>query len=102
MPAAEFLPLDPSAIDVKSFDCGRDVINAYLRRCAAKKMTLNMSRTFVLPYVPDESARKSHAASYCTLAHQTLAREELPNPSHLPCYPVPVILLAQLGVDRQF
>ncbi|MDE0410811.1 MAG: GNAT family N-acetyltransferase [Gammaproteobacteria bacterium] len=102
MPTAEFLPLDPSAIDVKSFDCGKDVINAYLRRYAARNMALNLNRTFVLLYVPDESTGKSHAAAYYTLAHQTLVREELPDPSRLPRYPVPVVLLAQLGVDRRF
>ena len=102
MPAAEFLPLDPAAIDVRSFDCGKDAINTYLRRYAARNMALNLSRTFVLPCVPDESAGKSHVAAYCTLAHQTLVREELPDPSRLPRYPVPVVLLAQLGVDRRF
>ena len=102
MPAAEFLPLDPSAVDVRSFDCGKDAINAYLRRHAAKNMALNLNRTFVLPYAPDERARKLHVAAYYTLAHQTLAHEELPDPSRLPRYPVPVILLAQLGVDRRF
>lgn len=60
-------------------------------------MALNLNRTFVLPYAPDESVRKLHVAAY-----YTLAREELPDPSRLPRYPVPVILLAQLGVDRQF
>lgn len=102
MPAAEFLPLDPSAVNVKSFDCGKDAVNTYLRRYAAKNMALNLNRTFVLPYAPDESVRKLHVAAYYTLAHQTLAREELPEPSRLPRYPVPVILLAQLGIDRQF
>jgi GNAT superfamily N-acetyltransferase len=41
-------------------------------------------------------------AAYYTLAHQTLVREELPDPSRLPRYPVPVILLAQLGIDQRF
>lgn len=102
MPTTEFLPLDPSAINVKSFDCGKDAINTYLRRYAAKNMALNLNRTFVLPYTSEESSEKSHVAAYYTLAHQTLVREELPDPSPLPRYPVPVILLAQLGIDRRF
>jgi len=102
MPTAEFLPLDPSEINVKSFDCGKDAINTYLRRYAAKNMALNLNRTFVLPYSPDEGSEKSHVAAYYTLAHQALVREELPDPSRLPRYPVPVILLAQLGVDHRF
>ena len=102
MPTAEFLPLDPSAIDIKSFDCGKDAINTYLRRYAAKNMALNLNRTFVLPYAPEGGAGKAFVAAYYTLAHQTLLREELPDPSRLPRYPVPVILLAQLGIDRRF
>lgn len=102
MPTAEFLPLDPSAINVKSFDCGKDAINTYLRRYAAKNIALNLNRTFILPYTPEEGSEKSHVAAYYTLAHQTLVREELPDPSRLPRYPVPVILLAQLGIDRRF
>src|SRR5690554_4089580 len=102
MPTAEFLPLDPREVNVKSFDCGKDAINIYLRRYAAKNMSLNLNRTFVLPYTSRESPEKSHVAAYYTLAHQTLVREELPDPPQLPRYPVPVILLAQLGVDRRF
>jgi len=102
MPTTEFLPLDPSAINVKSFDCGKDAINTYLHRYAAKNMALNLNRTYVLPYTSEESSEKSHVAAYYTLVHQTLVREELPDPSRLPQYPVPVILLAQLGIDRRF
>ncbi len=102
MPTTEFLPLDPSAVNVKSFDCSKDAINTYLHRHAAKNMALNLNRTFVLPYTTKGSSEKSHVAAYYTLAHQTLVREELPDPSRLPRYPVPVILLAQLGVDQRF
>ena len=102
MPRPEFLPLDTRAINVKSFDCGKDAINTYLRRYAAKNMALNLNRTFVLPYTAHRSSEKSHVAAYYTLAHQTLMREALPEPPRLPRYPVPVILLAQLGVDRRF
>lgn len=102
MPTAEFLPLDPRAINVKTFDCDKAAINTYLRRYAAKNMALNLNRTFVLPYKPVAGSEKSHVAAYYTLAHQTLVREELPDPSRLPRYPVPVILLAQLGIDQRF
>lgn len=102
MPTTDFLPLDASAINVKSFDCGKDAINTYLRRYAAKNMALNLNRTFVLPYTLEENSEKYHVAAYYTLAHQTVVREELPSPSRLPRYPVPVILLAQLGIDQRF
>ena len=102
MPSADFLPLDPKTIDVKSFDCGKDAINTYLHRYAAKNMALNLNRTFVLPDRAAESSRKSQVAAYYTLAYQTLIREDLPDLTRLPRYPVPVILLAQLGIDQRF
>jgi GNAT superfamily N-acetyltransferase len=102
MPTTEFFPLDLNVINIKSFDCGKDAINTYLRRYAAKNMALNLNRTFVLPYVSEKSAEKPHVAAYYTLAYQTLVREELPDPTRLPRYPIPVILLAQLGIDQRF
>jgi GNAT superfamily N-acetyltransferase len=102
MPTVEFLPLDPRTINVRTFDCGKEAINVYLRRYAAKNMALNLNRTFVLPYTTEDSSEKLQVAAYYTLAHQTLVREELPDPSRLPRYPVPVILLAQLGIDQRF
>jgi len=82
--------------------CGKGRINAYLHRYAVKNMSLNLSRTFVPPYALEKNSAKSNVAAYYTLAHLTLAREEPPNPSGLPRYPAPVILLAQLGIDQQF
>jgi GNAT superfamily N-acetyltransferase len=102
MPTVDFLPLDPRSIDVKTFDCGKEAINVYLRRYAAKNMALNLNRTFVLPYTTGDTPEKPEVAAYYTLAHQTLVREELPDPSRLPRYPVPVILLAQLGIEQRF
>lgn len=102
MPITEFLPLDPKAAHAKSFDCGKNAINTYLHRYAAKNMVLNLNRTFVLPYTRDENSEKPHIAAHYTLAHQTLIREKLPDPSRLPRYPVPAILLAYLGIDQRF
>ena len=101
MPTVEFLPLDSRTINVKTFDCGKEAINVYLRRYAAKNMALNLNRTFVLPYTTEDNSEKPQVAAYYTLAHQTLVREELPDPSRLPRYPLPVILLAQLGIDQR-
>ena len=101
MPTVEFLPLDSRTINVRTFDCGKEAINVYLRRYAAKNMALNLNRTFVLPYTTEDHSEKPQVAAYYTLAHQTLVREELPDPSRLPRYPLPVILLAQLGIDQR-
>jgi GNAT superfamily N-acetyltransferase len=107
MPIVEFSSVDLRTINVKTFDCGKQAINVYLRRYAAKNLALNLNRTFVLPYSTEDSttvasSEKPEVAAYYTLAHQTLVREELPDPSRLPRYPIPVILLAQLGIDQRF
>ena len=65
-------------------------------------MALNLNRTFVLPHTTEAGTDKPQVAAYYTLGHQTLMREKLPDPSRLPRYPVPVILLAQLGIDLRF
>ncbi|MEX0738980.1 MAG: GNAT family N-acetyltransferase [Pseudohongiella sp.] len=102
MARADFTPLDPRIINTRTFDCGKDAINIYLRRFAAKNMALNLNRTYVLPAPPVGTASKSSVVAYYTLALQTLQRQEMPDPTRLPRYPLPVILLAQLGVDRRF
>jgi GNAT superfamily N-acetyltransferase len=102
MPIAEFLPLDAHRIEVKSFNCGKDAVTTYLRRYAIKNMALNLNRTFVLPYQSEASPDKLSVAAYYTLTHQTLVREDVPTARKLPRYPIPVILLAQLGIDRRF
>lgn len=102
MAGAEFVPLDTRNFNVKTFDCGKDFINVYLRRFAAKNMALNLNRTYVLPSPARGSAGKASVAAYYTLALQTLERSDLPVPGRLPRYPLPVILLAQLGVDHRF
>ena len=94
MPTAEFLPLNPKTVDVKSFDCGKAAINTYLRRYAAIHMALNLNRTSILSFTREESSKKFRVAAYYTLAYQTLIRDEIPDPTRLPRYPVPVILLA--------
>ena len=62
MPTVEFLPLDPRTINVRIFDCGKEAINVYLRRYAAKNMALNLNRTFVLPYTSEDSSEKPQVA----------------------------------------
>ncbi len=102
MQTTDFVPLNSGNANVRAFDCGKDAINTYLRRFAAKNMALNLNRTYVLPAANNTSAVKPDVAAFYTLAQQTLLREDLPDPSGLPRYAIPVILLAQLGVDRRF
>ena len=62
MPAVEFLPLDPRTINVRTFDCGKEAINVYLRRYAAKNMVRGLN-----------------------LDHLSVVRERLPGQGGLEC-----------------
>lgn len=65
-------------------------------------MALNLNRTYVLLNPAIQLSKKASIAAYYTLAHQTVVRAEIPNQNGLPRYPVPVVLLAQLGADMKF
>ncbi len=100
----EFIPLDAKQVDVKTFDCGKEAINTYLKRFAARNMRMGLSASFVLPFRrdQDEPDAKRHIAAYYTLANQSVTPESTPINKSLPRYPAPVILLARLGVDISF
>ncbi|GAB5415302.1 MAG: GNAT family N-acetyltransferase [Congregibacter sp.] len=98
----KFVGLNPSYHDVKAFDCGKPDMNAYLARFAAKNMRLKLSMTWVLPAEDRVEEKKKTIAAYYTLASSTVTREEVPINDQPPRYPVPVILLARLAVDKRF
>ncbi|MDX1757671.1 MAG: acetyltransferase [Marinobacter sp.] len=78
-------------------------MNDFLRREARNQMEKNINRTWVLV---DEEARKeppAHILGFFTLTNATVVRDELPIQqarSQYPAYPIPVIKLAWLGVDK--
>lgn len=98
---SEFVPLNPSRINVKSFDCGKKPINDYLHRYAVKNMGLGINSTFVLPYQKegDFVDAKFRVAAFYTLANQTLTPESIPTEKKLPRYQAPIVLVAWLGVN---
>ena len=95
---AAFVQADARLHDLKSFDCGKASLNEYLRRYAIRNSELGLSRTWVLP---EQSLQpKAPVAAYFTLAASTVLRADLPaTVSSLPAYPVPVVILARLGVS---
>jgi hypothetical protein len=100
--AQQFVLLDPQQHDAKQFDCGKLDMNVFLSRYADKNRKLGLSATWVLIVQSDSEAKKSSIAAYYTLASSTVNREQLPTDKKLPAYPVPVILLARLAVNRCF
>jgi hypothetical protein len=101
--ASQFVLLDLQQHDVKSFDCGKPDMNVFLSRYADKNKKLGLSATWVLAtQQPQDDTKKAVIGAYYTLASSTVSREQIPADKHLPAYPVPVVLLARLAVNRGF
>ena len=96
-----FVPVDNKKHLIKNFDCGKPDMNSFLSRFSVKHTKLGLSRTLVLP-VDDLTSNKTPIAAYYTLAATTVSRQDIPASQSLPCYPVPVTLLARLAVDVNY
>jgi GNAT superfamily N-acetyltransferase len=93
-PLLKPVPLD-EAHDASAFDCGAQPLNDYLRKYALVNHRNRSARTYV-------ATRGTRVVGYYTLAAGSVQREEAPQrvAQGLARYPVPVILLARLAVDR--
>lgn len=97
-------PLDKKLHDRKTFDCGLVRVNEFLQREARNQMDRKVNRTWVLVGGEYANTRSMPIAAYFTLTSATVVRDELPESmpsSRYPAYPMPVIKLAWLGVDRK-
>lgn len=103
MLSGQFVLLDAKQHDLKSFDCGKPEMNQFLRRYADKNKKLGLSSTWVLAeQLAQNETKKLKVAAYYTLASATVSREEIPSDKKLPAYPVPVVLIARLAVNRVY
>ncbi|POZ53100.1 GNAT family N-acetyltransferase [Methylovulum psychrotolerans] len=101
--ASQFVLLNPQQHEVKSFDCGKPDMNVFLSRYADKNRKLGLSATWILTtQCPQDNLNKTAIGAYYTLASTAVSREQLPTDKNLPAYPVPVVLLARLAVNRCF
>ena len=87
--------------EVENFDCGDDALNNYLKRHAwnnQEKSSIGVS------YVAVDEGAPQIVLGYFTLAMASVPREAFPKKyvRGLPCYDLPLILLARLAVDRRF
>lgn len=95
-------PLQKTAHNRKSFDCGLSVVNEFLRQGARQQMALRINYTWVA--VGDDET-PAPVLAYFTLTQCTVHRSELPSESGMsrwPRYPLPVMKLAWLGVDKTY
>jgi len=88
------VPLDKGH-DLSAFDCGVAPLDDYLRKYAWQNHQNRSARTYV-------TTRDGRVVGYYTLAAGSVRREDTPPrvAKGLGQYPVPIILLARLAVDR--
>jgi len=82
---------------VEGFDCGHDHLNRYLLRYAWQNQQAGGSQTYV--GIVDDTV-----VGFYTLAVGQVTQEEAPSrlTKGLARHPVPIMLLARLGVDRRW
>jgi GNAT superfamily N-acetyltransferase len=83
------------AHDLSAFDCGAPALNDYLRKFAFQNHQNRSARSYV-------TTRDTRVVGYYTLAAGSVSRDDVPPrlAKGLGNYPIPVILLARLAVDR--
>lgn len=100
----EFVELNKSKHDRNSFDCGEQELNVFIKTQAVKHMQAGISRTLVLPSAQPLLNQKYAICTFYSVAPSSISREKLPEQQakKLPRYPIPVFLLAQLAVHKEF
>jgi GNAT superfamily N-acetyltransferase len=81
--------------DRSPFDCGEPSLNEYLQRYASQNDARFLGRTYVTVF-PDTACISGY---YC-IASGAIEREAIPD-KKLPRYPIPVVRLTRLAVDKQ-
>jgi predicted N-acetyltransferase YhbS len=93
------LKLDVSKLtpthDADSFDCGSEALNRFIKQHAVAGQRAGISQTYVV-------VETLSIVGYYTLVVGHVAHDEAPErlAKGLPRYPIPVIILARLAVDR--
>lgn len=85
-------------LDLGTFDCGSKALNEYLQKYARQNHDRNISKTFVV--VEKGGSRK--VLGFYTLVVSEIDAQSIPSThsKHLPRYPVPVVRIGRLGVDK--
>ncbi|WP_341325849.1 GNAT family N-acetyltransferase [Methylotuvimicrobium sp. KM2] len=100
----EFVELSKSKHDRNSFDCGVQELNTFIKTQAVRHRDAGISRTMVLPSAYPLLNQQFAICAFYSIAPSSISRETLPAQlaKKLPKYPVPVFLLAQLAVHKEF
>lgn len=100
----EFVDLNKALHDRESFDCGELELNSFIRGQATRLMDAGISKTMVLPASITLPNGKTPICGFYSITPSSIKREDLPEgfAKKLPRYPIPVFLLAQLAVHKEF
>lgn len=84
----------------KTFDCGEISLNTYLQQYARQNVKHRINKVFVANPVDSETT----IVGYYTLSAGSIRVEDLPpaQKRRLPNYPVPVVLLGRLAIDKNY
>ena len=99
----EFVELDKDIHDGASFDCGETELDLFIQTQASKHRQAGISRTMVLPASNPLPNQKTPICAFYSIAPCSICRDTLPKAlvKQLPRYPIPVFLIAQLGVSSR-
>lgn len=98
--AQGFVQIDKSKHDLKSFKCGKQVMDEFLVRHAIQHRKLGISSTWILS--ENTQSQIESVAAYFTLCSISASNEELPLKKSHPKYPLPLVLLARLAVSENY
>ncbi len=89
-------PLGPDHV-LEGFDCGRASLNVWLVRYARQAAGVGSARTYVIVDAQQERVVGYHALTAAALERAAATPRVIKG---MPQYPIPVVLLARLAVDR--
>lgn len=100
----EFVELDKAIHDRASFNSGEKELDTFLKTQAVKHMNVGISKTMVLADNLVEADNKNPICAFFTVAPSSIKRQSLPGKlaKKLPHYPLPVFLIAQLAINKNY
>lgn len=95
--------LDTASHDRKTFDCGIEALNIFLKLHAYQNQIKNISKTYVTVVAVSEAEPKK-IYGYYTLSAGHIQYEQFPEKikSKLPKYPIPIGRIGRLAVDKEY
>src|SRR3990167_11185480 len=95
--------LNTTLHDRKSFDCGVDELNIFLKQHANQNQSKNISKTYVAVVAVSADDHKK-IYGYYTLSAGHIECGQLPEivKAKLPKYPIPIARIGKLAVDKNY